>query len=339
MDCSKFEELIESYLDGELEETAEFEAHMTSCENCRDSFNFSKQIRNTIKDLPPITVPTDFAAKLNERLDAEVKNDRTIHMPLFRIPTKYYGMAACALLAVILGINGYELLDKPQIETEIIIDNSNPTETQQAAPTEEIMPAATEEIIPTAEPKTELPTVKPVVTQAPTQKPTAAPVKVVRKTEADKVREQIDNSSYSGRVVLASAVENKVTINEDSVAQAEKDIAYRRDYTLLQEATETGAIANDATLGAMTNVKVVIDNSTPPTGAFGDSVIVYKKDADKINSILNKYTTRPMGEFYVMSEQDYKEFIEELKANGINYTDSGSNKSRSQDVMFKLVIA
>ena len=100
-------------------------------------------------------------------------------------------------------------------------------------------------------------------------------------------------------------------------------------------------------MAQLENVEVVSDSVIKYTdhdgsgnvGAVGNSVIVYKRDADKISDILGKFYTRECGEFYVISDSEYKQFLHELEENGIDYKKSDLGKSESEDVMFKLVIA
>lgn len=382
MNCSKFEELIEQYLDDSLTEELkiEFENHISVCNSCKDSFNFSKEIRSTLHDFPLISVPEDFSANLNKRLDEELtKEHRTQRR--FRIPAKYYGVAACALLAVALNMNSSDLfLKSPDLEQNAVVSpdvqsTENPVEKDNVSETTE-SPEIAAAPIPTSAPvvseqaKTEKPAQKAVKEKkvssqkkpnqaksasaitseaviTPEILPTQSPEPVVDREIVEKVKEKIDDHKYTGRVVIASAVEQACVIDEESVTKMADEIDYRKSYTLLKEAAENKSIASVSTMEQLKNVEIVNNDiiynlnhdGTSDTGAVGNSVIVYKRDAEKINDILHKYYTRECGEFYVISDAEYEQFLLELEENGINYTKSGANKSSTNDIMFKLVIA
>ena len=374
MDCSKFEELIEQYLDNSLDNELkiEFENHMSECNSCKDSFNFSKEIRSTLHNFPLISVPEDFSANLNKRLDEELAKEQRTRR-LLRIPVKYYGVAACALLAVALNISGTELFVKaPEIEQNVVVNpDLSKEETVSEVPvstsvseTEVISddipeanePEKTAEAVPSPKPSaktkneknTKTKVKKPVTTnKAVVNEPVSTPEPAVDREKVEKAKEQIDNQVYKGRVVIASAVEQAVVIDEESVTKMADDIDYIKSYSLLKEAAENKSIASVSTLEQLKNVEVVNNDiiydlnhdGTSNVGAIGNSIIVYKRDAEKINNILHKYYTRECGEFYVISDTEYEQFLSELEENGINYTKSGADKSSANDIMFKLVIA
>ncbi len=100
MDCKEFEALIDAYLDDELTRGAkeEFTAHISSCEKCKQSLAFAESVRKTLSSLPEIEVPADFTEKLNKRLAAEKKQ-----RPFIRYTARYGALAACLILAVVLG--------------------------------------------------------------------------------------------------------------------------------------------------------------------------------------------------------------------------------------------
>ena len=384
MDCSRFEELIDSYIEGSLsdEEKSDFQLHMNGCASCKDSFEFSSVIYNTMHSLQPISVPDNFLSELNNKLDIDIARKKPMKA-FFKLPVKYYGAAACVLLAVALSFNNTELLKSltaPEPETTLIQSSDDVTETQKPLTTTitpEVNQPGTEqpEITATsdAERETELPTIdekaEPVAkavkaerkaSQKPSKakakpvtvsvKPSEAPVataKPVTKKEIEEVKKKIDSQTNTGRVVIASAVENAVVISEESVENTAREVDYLKSYTLVKEAAETRANPAVVGLAQLENVEVVSDSVIKYTdhdgsgnvGAVGNSVIVYKRDADKISDILGKFYTRECGEFYVISDSEYKQFLHELEENGIDYKKSDLGKSESEDVMFKLVIA
>jgi len=365
MECGRFEELIEQYLDDSLECDVKkaFEKHMSECKDCRENFEFSKEIRSTLQDFPLISVPENFLDDLNKRLDEELLVTKKSYIKKhFRVPAKYYGAVACLLLAVTLNLNSSDDAFKaPDIEKNAVVAPDAPVVQSTEEPVaQEAQPESVQETPQISE--VQLPAVaevnskKPVSTQkpAPKKKKKVSVKPVVTSQEAvsdkeviEKTKEQIDSQVYKGRVVIASAVESVCEIDEESVTKMVDEIDYRKSYTLLKEAAENKSIASVSTMEQLKNVEIVNNDviydlkhdGTSEVGAVGNSVIVYKRDADKINDILLKYSTRECGEFYVISDTEYEQFLLELEENGIDYTKSGAKKSSADDIMFKLVVA
>lgn len=100
--CEDFQSLIESYIDNELtrEQTHLFEAHISSCNNCREALEFAKSIRQVLTALPEIDVPEDFNSAVMQRIKSECKAPKKS----FGLYAKKYGaLAACVVLAVVIG--------------------------------------------------------------------------------------------------------------------------------------------------------------------------------------------------------------------------------------------
>ncbi len=403
MDCSRFEELIDSYLDNELSEPYlnEFEKHMSCCVSCSKSLEFSKQIRSTMQSLPSISPPKNFSEMLNKRLDREMAEERKIQK-IFHFYPKHYGVAAaCLLLAVSLGINYSDFFGQAPSVEQALIDNSDigdtvadsndngnissdfnadisdnsdntsvsvpevqgssSSEAPESVSKAQLMPALTADrkniaqsipasIKKTASVNTAVPTAEPNKIQqiSKSENISSEPAAPAETPEAVKeAKKKIDDNIYTGRTVIASSVENGVTIDKSSVDKMADEIEYRKSYTLLKEVAENKSIASVSTMEQLKNVKiennaVIMDlhhDGESSTGAVGNSLIVYNGDASKINEILNRYYTRACGEFYIISDTEYREFIQDLKVNGIGFSKSEPMKSSSHDIMFKLVIA
>lgn len=100
--CEEIQALIEMYLDDELtrEQKHLFETHISSCNECRDALSFAKSIRQTLTALPELDVPEDFNLKIRERINKECKTSKKSFSVYAR---KYGALAACVVLAVVLG--------------------------------------------------------------------------------------------------------------------------------------------------------------------------------------------------------------------------------------------
>ena len=115
MICEEFGRMLDNYENLTDEEKLEMTAHAASCEECQKELDFLLAIINQLNTLPKIQTPSDFGAKLNKRLDIEVSRAgslRGILNSVKRNYRQYSTIAACLVLAVVIGANGKTLLDR-----------------------------------------------------------------------------------------------------------------------------------------------------------------------------------------------------------------------------------
>ena len=96
-DCKEFLEMIDAYVDGELDQTQtiQFEAHIASCEDCGSLVEMTRALRES-STLLLIDPPGHFASDLMEKVKsgAEIKPKKTRSL-------RFTLIAACAALAII----------------------------------------------------------------------------------------------------------------------------------------------------------------------------------------------------------------------------------------------
>ncbi len=93
--CEKYVDMISEYYDGELDEDsrAELEAHMESCENCRNYLIALKDISEcTCEDVQE--VPDMLSVKVMERIRKHNKKRG------FKIAARYLGICACIAIII-----------------------------------------------------------------------------------------------------------------------------------------------------------------------------------------------------------------------------------------------
>jgi len=94
VNCTHFEALLDSYLDGQLQGTLklELEAHAVRCERCGHLLGMMDAVGQIIADdVPPVRLPDDFTDRLMGQLQAR--------RPRSRI---FFGSAIAASVAVVL---------------------------------------------------------------------------------------------------------------------------------------------------------------------------------------------------------------------------------------------
>ncbi|SNX55124.1 DUF4349 domain-containing protein [Thermoanaerobacterium sp. RBIITD] len=70
MYCNEVKELINQYVDDELDEKnrRDVKEHINTCEDCKKDYNIISSIKEILSEMPPVTLPEDFSAKLHENL-------------------------------------------------------------------------------------------------------------------------------------------------------------------------------------------------------------------------------------------------------------------------------
>lgn len=120
MDCNMFREMLDNYENLTEEEKLNMAEHTAVCEECREEFDFFMSIMNSVKTLPEMEVPDDFLENVNKRIDAEVKGDKIIRM-IRKNWKQYSTVAACLIVAVVIGVNSDMLVSKMTPEDNGIV--------------------------------------------------------------------------------------------------------------------------------------------------------------------------------------------------------------------------
>lgn len=150
--CSKAREMIDSYIDGDINEAdmTAFEDHISTCDDCRELYEFTIQVTSALKRSiqPP---PADFTARVMDRVRQEaaapVKQNKIL--PFFRSWKAYGSAAAAVLLLVVIGktavYDRYLEVVQPPADTAYVTDapgipdvRENQPANQQEKPTENV---------------------------------------------------------------------------------------------------------------------------------------------------------------------------------------------------------
>ena len=98
-DCEKYLDMISSYADGELEDAAELEAHLETCEECRSLLEAYRGISDAMSIEED--VPENFAAGVMAKVDLYEQNTaKRGRKRNLGIAGRWIGIAAC--IAVVL---------------------------------------------------------------------------------------------------------------------------------------------------------------------------------------------------------------------------------------------
>ena len=104
MTCREIQSLMSRYIDGELttEERAQVDAHLASCDACKQSFAQMQAINERIKgQLQTLDVPASLAARVTSSAQAMRKNGQSEQADRQK---KWYRFAAAAVLVIGLAV-------------------------------------------------------------------------------------------------------------------------------------------------------------------------------------------------------------------------------------------
>lgn len=126
--CEEFGKMLDNYEHLTDEEKLSLNEHAAQCAHCREELDFMLRMLDQLNTLPAIEVPADFSDKLNKRLDLErgVGFGRMLSS-VRRNYRRYSTVAACLMLAVIIGANGKALINRlqPEVYEGTVVENTD----------------------------------------------------------------------------------------------------------------------------------------------------------------------------------------------------------------------
>jgi hypothetical protein len=148
MTCEQFNKMLDNYENLSEQEKLAMNEHANECEKCRDELDFMLKIIMQLNTLPKIEAPNDFIDKLNKRISLEDYEEKKINRMLNSIRRnykRYSTIAACLVLAVIVGVNGKSLMNNMMkdddggviVETGTVGETDTPNTAIQAVPKSE----------------------------------------------------------------------------------------------------------------------------------------------------------------------------------------------------------
>lgn len=115
MDCENFHKKLADYTNLSDSSKAEMEQHAQTCAECARELAEYQEMLTMLKSLPELKAPEDFAAKLSERIDKEKparEKAPGLWIHLKQHGYRYSAAAACVMLAVVIGVNSNEFVER-----------------------------------------------------------------------------------------------------------------------------------------------------------------------------------------------------------------------------------
>ena len=311
-----------------------FMEHLKSCEKCKAEYELACQVKDAMHSMNNITPPADFSKLVNERLDREISKPkaRTFIKAGYR---KYSAVAACLVLAAVLGAENVDFTEAPVLDSSIVTNEGLQPVTNTGEI--EILPVVSEAASggasttysPTAEPakkaiparaeETHAPEATPVVTETPA---TPEPVKPATQTE------------------VVSGVEKTYEISVGSLEESPAPKRNLEEEFALLETTKTGVIvANLANISSLNDIEVKVQKpSTADYGIGSGSIFIAAKDKEIVEKLITKYISVEDNNCYFFTGDNFDSFIKELKEQGIDYKENLISEKGS-NVAIKVVVA
>lgn len=351
MDCEQFGNMLDNYENLSKEEHLKLVEHTANCAECRAELEFMNAILKVTKNLPEIMPNKDFIENLNKRIDREcTKAHRFI-----AIDWKRYGsVAACLLLAVVVGVNGKMLVSRMSDDGSGVIDKTVITSELTETPKYETAVNEIEE--------NELPI---SIAQADEQ---AKKDNAVKKNDTDAKSMVIDSSVYNQTVPfnvstpIPTAAPDKS--NDTDVTVAPKNTATpvpstapytieKNKYRMPHENSTEQVVAaseteveksngfslssdseNTVALGGTSENKVVdkeIESAIPAS-----TVVIHSENEEKVRALIADYIVGTYGSYYMTTENNLNHMFSAFDFAGIEYEKyiGGS----SDKISFRLVV-
>lgn len=340
MTCEEFARMLDNYDSLTNEEMTRMDIHADTCAHCKREIEFMRSIMQATKTLPEISVPADFLAKLNERIDAEEKKGFIYHLQ--HNWQKYSAVAACMLLAAVIGSNYNMLLVR--IDNSINDDNTGVVSTAAPMPSEAAWKAVAEA---DAENSAENGTVNnnrtsggEVIHAARTAKETAAP-SVQRGTPTSA---PVVSNNAPSQVSASAAPEANEPYSLD--LNAEQGVMYAMNNGADVQAAEptpdtsytVAAMSDDMTAEPNGRSRAAVNDEPNRDDGYNldNMIIVSSDDYKEAFDIIDRYLMgRYDDEHYVVSSDDIDNMLKRLRAEGIGFNEYISKDS--DDIAFRII--
>lgn len=160
---------------------------------------------------------------------------------------------------------------------------------------------------------------------------------------------QPETPKTSGKQELPEYMDNKDNIivmpeGKDRVDFDDYEIVVTEEFleafSMAEMPSNNVIVASPAAMASIENISIDTSAACPVPetnyGAGSGSLLVSASDVQKVQSILNKYSTGAQNQTFMLTSSNYNSFINELKGEGIEYHDYMIHAGRS-NVAFTLI--
>lgn len=368
MTCDEFGKMLDNYENLTEDEKLSLNEHASQCVHCREELDFMLAMIAQLNALPKIEVPSDFGAKLKKRLKlsgAEATGFNKVLVLVRENYRRYSTVAACLVLAVVLGANGKTLINRlTPTDSETVLEtavNSSPQPETDKTPVAEVSEQASAVVSgeTDAQNVSSLPTT-PVNTASRQERATIERIETMSESinqididpsAAAPVHTDNGNMSINGRMIDENAGIALQSETEDIPSSPENYKIARGVYRLpnpeIAEVESSRSfseknlpISEIKTQSEMTIARgryyipadeghIAIDND--------NEIGVNGEDAARAEELIRQYADIQDESYYVINSENIPSMLERMNGEGINYQNNMVNADGGK-VSFKLVI-
>lgn len=373
MTCEEFGKMLDNYENLTEDEKLSLNEHASQCVHCREELDFMLAMIAQLNALPKIEVPSDFGAKLKKRIkrEADASGFGKIIVLVRENYRRYSTVAACLVLAVILGANGKTLINHltPSNDNGMVAENtveSSPKPEASQMPAAEVAEQTTPAAVSDGQDTSVVPNFPSTpVNMASRQAPAAIEhiqtmsefinqIGINPSTSAPVYADGDNLPVNRGRMIDENA---GIAMLSDDSAEA-SPAAYSENYKIARgvyrlpnpEIAEVES-ARSFDEGALP-ISEIKDQSemTIARGRYyipvdegyiaidtGNEIGVNGEDAARAEELIRQYADIQDESYYVINSENIPSMLERMNGEGINYQNNMVNADNDK-VSFKLVI-
>lgn len=363
MTCEEFGKMLDNYENLTEDEKLSLNEHAGQCVHCREELDFMLAMIAQLNALPKIEVPSDFGAKLKKRIklgEAEETGFNKVLVLVRENYRRYSTVAACLVLAVVLGANGKTLMNSlaPSGDNGVVLENtadSSPKPEAGKTPVAEVSEqtaavsgetnASDVSDLPAKSVNTASRQASAAIEHIQTMSESINQIDINPSTSAPVYT---DNSSMpiSGRMIdeNAGSTEGKSSYSENyKIARG----VYRLPNPEIAE-EESGAGSKDEVL-PISEIKTQSDMAIARGRYYipadeghiaidsNNEIGVNGADAARAEELIRQYADIQDESYYVINAENIPSMLERMNGEGINYQNNMVNADNDK-VSFKLVI-
>ena len=146
--------------------------------------------------------------------------------------------------------------------------------------------------------------------------------------------EYMDNKD---NIIIVPEGTSRVNFDDYEIVVTEE---FLEAFSMAEMPSNNVIVASPAAMASIVNVSIDTSAACPVPetnyGAGSGSLLVAASDVQKVQSILNKYSTGAQNQTFMLTSSNYNSFINELKGEGIEYQDYMIHAGKS-NVAFTLI--
>lgn len=210
----------------------------------------------------------------------------------------------------------------------------NPVVTEKKAPVQATVIPKKQENNYSVESENKTPVVNTQKPQSKTNEQEVVQTQKPQTSDNQPLPEYMDNKD---NIIIVPEGTSRVNFDDYEIVVTEE---FLEAFSMAEMPSNNVIVASPAAMASIENLSIDTSAACPVPetnyGAGSGSLLVAASDVQKVQSILNKYSTGAQNQTFMLTSSNYNSFINELKGEGIEYQDYMIHAGRS-NVAFTLI--